>query len=403
MEPGQQCPGSFCFPEALYTFFKLCKRKNRSRCFCTKPAGLPYFCDKYSKFVSQPTGSLSNEDYINGLLQADPAVLETIYADFRLPMVKILTSLGSSSATGRSFFRAALVETAQHARSGTLPADVPFFNILKSFGLAHYFDWLTEREQPLPENTPDPEEPTFPLPDSDTLRATRAQIDAWKKGEQTQNAGFNLWEKIRFAENRLDEHSSPKSKNNLARNIFIAFVLITLGWIVWMFVFRAKTPAEVYDENFTLPKSLMEDMRHRYGPEMGNDSVSTRPSACEFYLTEADRFYQAKDYESATSVLAQILDDSLTLCHSDALLYIGIIALEEEKPELALECFSKIEDLEHFGEDIYWYQSLAFVKIAELNPLLRDKASRAVERARSNTRDSIRRVQAEKMLKHLAR
>ena len=166
-------------------------------------------------------------------------------------------------------------------------------------------------------------------------------------------------------------------------------------------MFRSKTPAQVYDENFTLPQSLIEDVQKRYGAEMGNDSVSSQPSACKFLLTEADQFYKVKDFESAQMVLVQILEDSLAMCHSDALLYIGIIALEKEQPELALECFSKIEDLEHFGEDIYWYQALAFVKLAEQNPLLRDKASRAVERARSNTQDSVRRIQAEKMLKNL--
>jgi len=96
------------------------------------------------------------------------------------------------------------------------------------------------------------------------------------------------------------------------------------------------------------------------------------------------------------------LSEELAVCQSDALYYIGIIALEQEEPELTLECFSKIEDLEHFGDDIYWYQALAFVKLAEKNPLLRDKAVRAVERARSNAQDSLRRAQAEKMLKHLS-
>ncbi|MCB9305774.1 MAG: hypothetical protein H6565_04195 [Lewinellaceae bacterium] len=59
------------------------------------------------------------------------------------------------------------------------------------------------------------------------------------------------------------------------------------------------------------------------------------------------------------------------------------MALGQDQPALALECFAKIEDLEHFGEDIYWYQALAIVKLAEINPLLKEKARRAVERARS--------------------
>lgn len=355
--------------------------------------------------MDYPTGNLTNEDYINGLRNNDESVVEILYAEFRLPVVRAVTALGGSEASGRAFFRTAIVESAKQARAGTLLVGVPFFYQFRSFALAHYKDWLAEKGQPLPETAPSPDEPdtTSLIPGSDELRETRALIDAWKKGEQTEDVRYPVWQNIRKAERRLEGLTTAASKNHLARNIFIVFAILTVTWLIWLYVFRSKTPAQVYDENFTLPESLMTDMRQRYGPEMGNDSVSTRPGACEFYLTEADRFYQTKDYESAQAVLIQILEDSLAMCHSDALLYIGIIALAQEEPELALECFSKIDDLEHFSEDIYWYQGLAFVKIAELNPLMRDKATRAVERARSNTQDSIRRIQAEKMLNHLAR
>ncbi|HRI60204.1 MAG TPA: hypothetical protein PK228_10790 [Saprospiraceae bacterium] len=355
--------------------------------------------------MDYPTGNLTTEDYINGLRNNDKAVVEALYAEFRLPVIRSVAALGGSDASGKSFFRTAIVEAAKQAQAGTLLTEAPFFYQLKSLALAHYKDWLAEKGQPLPESETPSDEPDTAsiIPESGALRETRTLVDAWKKGEQTEDARYPVWENIRKAERQLEGLTTAASKNHVARNIFIAFAILTVAWLVWLYVFRSKTPAQVYDENFTVPESLMTDMRQRYGPEMGNDSVSTRPSACEFYLTEADQFYQAKDYESAQGVLLQILDDSLTMCHSDALLYIGIIALEQEEPELALECFSKIEDLEHFGEDIYWYQALAFVKIAELNPLMRDKATRAVERARSNTQDSIRRIQAEKMLKHLAR
>lgn len=351
--------------------------------------------------MSHPTGTLSTEACVDGLRRNDEAVLSAIYADYRPAFIKAIAAAGGSEATGRAFFRTALVE----ARQLDLPVEMPFFAALKALGLAHYRDWLTEREQPLPETEPDPEEPdaTSVVPAPEALRDTRTRIEAWKRGEQTDHESYLFWEKIRRIEHQIDEPLPPKPKSNLARNLFIVFGVLTLGWLAWTFLFPSKTPAEVYDDNFTMPKSLIEDMRARYGPEMGNDSVSSRPSACQFYLTEADQFYRVKDYESAQAVLFGILEDSLTLCHSDALFYIGVIALEQEKPELALECFSKIEDLEHFGEDIYWYQALAFVKIAEFNPLFRDKATRAVERNLSNTRDSLRRIQAEKMLQHLSR
>jgi hypothetical protein len=59
--------------------------------------------------------------------------------------------------------------------------------------------------------------------------------------------------------------------------------------------------------------------------------------------------------------------------------------LQLDEPELTVQCLAKIPDLDRFGEDLYWYQALAFVKIAVQNPARRDIARRAVERARSNT------------------
>lgn len=359
---------------------------------------------KYS-FVNYPGENLSTETYINGLREADGTVLEAIYTGFRQPIVRAITAVGGSEAAGKSFFRTAVVEAARLTRTGDIRAEVPFFPQIKNLALAHYRDWLIEREQSLPETEPNPDEPDLMLetPDADALRTTRQTIDAWKKGERTDDEDYPLWEKIRVVEQKLAEGVVAKPKSNFARNLFIIFVLLAIVSLVWLYVFRSKTPAEVYDDNFSLPESLMADLSLRYGPERGNDSVTARPNACEFYLREADEFYKVKDHESAQAVLFEILEDSLAVCHSDALFYIGIIALEQEDPELALECFSKIEDLEHFGEDIYWYQALAFVKLAEKNPFFHDKATRAVERARSNTQDSLRRSQAEKMLKHLAK
>jgi tetratricopeptide (TPR) repeat protein len=354
--------------------------------------------------VNHTEENLSNEEYINGLGEANEAVLKSVYTEFRQPVVQAVTALGGSEATGKVFFRTAIIESARLARTGAIRNEVSFFYQIKALALAHYRDWLIEREQPLPESEPNPEDLDllFVAPDSDTLRETRGKTDAWKKGEQTDDEIYPLWEKLRTIEHQLSDEKTTGSKNNFARNLFIVFVLLTVAWLLWLYLFRSMTPAEVYDDNFTLPESLMADLSQRYGSERGNDSVTARPNTCEFYLRQADQFYKNKDHESAQAVLYEILEDSLAVCHSDALFYIGIIALEQEEPELALECFSKIEDLEHFGEDIYWYQALAFVKLAEKNPFFHDKAARAVERARSNTQDSLRRLQAEKMLKHLA-
>ncbi len=347
---------------------------------------------------------LSDDQYIQGLHGADTGVVERIYSDFRPAIIRAIAARGGSEASGKVFFRAGLVDIARPNEAGSALAGQPFADRLQSLALAHYRDWLAERGQPVPETSGEPETPenAAELPASDQLRETRALIEAWKKGEQTEDPLYALWRAMWKAENGPAPTEAARPQNKIIRYVAAAVLLLIVGWLIWIFAFRSKTPAEVYNDNFTMPESLMADAAARYAAARGNDSVSVRPNRCEFLLREADEFYKVKDHESAMALLFEVLDDSLTACHSDALYYIGIIALEKGEPELTLECFSKIEDLEHFGEDLYWYQALAFVKLAEKNPLLRDKAARAVERARSNAQDSLRRQQAEKMLEHLA-
>lgn len=353
--------------------------------------------------MTHPTGNLSDEQYANGLRIADEATLKGIYSEFRRPIVRAITQLGGSEATGRFFFQTALIEAARSLQTENWPQETPFYFQLKTYALAHYADWLSEREQPAPEIVPDPDMAGAQLstPDPATLRETRHKISAWKKSEQTGGELHALWQKLQTIERNGSETGMSDRKSHFARNLAIAIALLVTAILVYMYFNRSKTPAEVYDDNFTPPESLMADLALRYGPELGNDSVTARPNACEKYLREADEYYKTKDYDAATETLYQILDESLHVCESDALFYIGVIALAQEEPGLALECFSKIEDLEHFGEDVYWYQALAMVKLAESNPLLHDKAVRAVDRARSNARDSLRRAQAERILKNL--
>lgn len=354
--------------------------------------------------LAHPTGNLSNEQYINGLREADDNVLASIYAEFQKTVVRAVTALGGSGAAGNVFFQTALVEAAKQVKAVEVPAEMPFFSYLKTLAETHFGDWMAERGQSVPEVATDPETPeiSFELPSSEALRETRQKITAWRKGEQTDAEGYALWQKLKDIERKTTGAAEDAPKSNFARNLLILFVLLTLGYMAYVWYSRAKTPAEVYQDNFNPPESLVADLSLRYGSARGNDSVTTRPNTCEFLLREADEFYKVKDYESAQGVLFEILSDSLAVCQSDALFYIGVIALAQEDAGLALECFAKIEDLEHFGEDIYWYQALAFVKLAEKNPLLRDKAARAVERTRSHTRDSLRREHADKMLEHLA-
>jgi hypothetical protein len=73
-----------------------------------------------------------------------------------------------------------------------------------------------------------------------------------------------------------------------------------------------------------------------------------------------------------------------------------------DDPQTALECFAKIDNLEQYGEDVYWYQALCFVKLTEDNPKLRPKAARAVQRFINQTQHAERREQAEKLLDNLS-
>ena len=360
-----------------------------------------YLAQNYN--VEQQADNLSNDQYIKGLQSADPAVLETVYREFRRPATRAVTAAGGSEAAARVFFQTAIVEASAQAGLENLNPDIPVQEQIVEFALAHFADWLQEKGQPAPEPDELSALTATAVPDAAALRATRSNIDRWKKGEFTDEAPCRVWQKLRALEQTENDDRSSGNRSNTPRNIFFALIALTLGYIFYVYLNRTMTPAEVYDDNFRPPKSLMADLSQRYGPERGNDSVTARPNQCEFLLRQADGYYTSGDFETATNTLFGILEDSLTVCHSDALFYIGVIALQQEKPGLALECFSKIEDLEHFGEDIYWYQALAFVKLAEKNPFFHDKAARAVERARSNTRDSLRRIQAEKMLKHLAK
>lgn len=346
--------------------------------------------------------NLSNDQYIKGLQSADPAVLETVYREFRRPATRAVTAAGGSEAAAKVFFQTAIVEASVQAGLGNLNPEMPVQDQVVQFALAHFADWLQEKGQPAPEPAELSASPETAIPDQEALRTTRGKIDGWKKGEITDDAPCRVWQKLRELEQTENDHRSSGSRNNTPRNIFFAFIALTLVYIVYIYLNRTMTPAEVYDDNFRPPESLMADLSTRYGPERGNDSVTARPNQCELLLRQADEYYKSGDFETAKSTLFEILEDSLTVCHSDALFYIGVIALQQEKPGLALECFSKIEDLEHFGDDIYWYQALAIVQLAETNPLLKEKAVRAVDRARTNARDSIRRGQADRMLKHLS-
>jgi tetratricopeptide (TPR) repeat protein len=117
----------------------------------------------------------------------------------------------------------------------------------------------------------------------------------------------------------------------------------------------------------------------------------------------ADEHYRAGNMEAAQEPLLLLaIDSTAVLCHSDAWFCLGVVRLVLDDPQTAIECFAKIENLDAFGEDLYWYQGLAFVKLATQDPSKRDLAQRAVERAVANSSRPERKQQAAEMLKDLS-
>ena len=410
------------------------------------------------------TGQFPNEIYLEGLHNNPDSTVAVLYDEFRQEVMQTIAAIGGSESDAARFFQIAVNDIAHLVRSGQSIPAIPLPDILQAFALAHYRDWVNE--QGLPNLEPPEEQqidlqPFGSLIAPDNLRKTRKKIVAWEhlqrlnldcrkalqqvapaeadapeSNEETERTrlcteqylklisegaesltalpdwalialqdtdGFAVWQRTQMLEHQWASRKpqAPES-NRIWRWAIAALVLVAVGYGAYQFYFRPKTAAEVFADNFAPPSSLLEDLDSRYGAEMGNDSVSARPNKCIHLMQEADAYYRAKEYESALDPLLLIVLDSTSICQSDAWFFLGIIQLHLEDPATAIQCFAKIEDLNRYGEDLYWYQALAFVQLAKENPLMRDKARRAVERALGNTRAPQRRAQAEKMLKNLS-
>ncbi len=238
--------------------------------------------------------------------------------------------------------------------------------------------------------------------------AENATLPYWVISALHNTEGYHFWQKTQDLERKIANRQplappTPTPPNKWFPRLLLALSAIMLLSWGYNYFFRSATPREVYKENFQPPASILEDLRSRQHTDtMSVGPLPERPVACEEMLQQADANYREKDYAAAAEVLYRIADDqSLAACHSDAWFYLGIIGLHLDDPGTTLQSFAKIDNLDRFGEDIYWYQALAFVKLAEQQPDLRDKAVRAVERALGATQSSERRAQAEEMLKQL--
>lgn len=393
-------------------------------------------------------------------MTADDAVLQLIYTDIRPGVLRAVVAEGADASDGSVFFQAALVDTAELIRTGALPEGVPLYEALEEMTIAHFNAWLhdenskniTKLEDELEDseleqlNADAQEVSDHWGPGSEQLAETRKHIYTWKKmgelrpscipellrtgGESDsicqaelatalgqpstdtslpiwaqaalqRQTDHQIWSKVRMYEQNLekgltiDGQEPPKKDNAIARYAFLFLLFATLGYVVYSWINAPKPAGEIFKENFEPPQSLLADINRRFE---NDTSGIVRPEQCTELLQQADVLYGAKNYSGTKDILFQILErESLGACHSDACFGLGLVFLKQNEPTDALQYFSKIDNVEAYGEDLYWYQALCFVQIAKMNANARPLALRAVERFLENTNNEERKKQAEKM------
>ncbi len=231
-------------------------------------------------------------------------------------------------------------------------------------------------------------------------------LPTWATEAVLDEKGYDLWQKIQqVIKSTAEQRIVVQQKKQTRRNWAVVGTLVGIVLLAWLYNWWTRPVAVViYKDNFAPPESMVADMQARYSQLAADDSTTVHTADCEQLFRVADEFYQKKEYGQAAEELENLLDENeQSPCQSDALFYLGIIGLQLDQPTYTLSNFAKIEDLAHFGEDIYWYQAMAFVKMAEKQPETKERAARSLERAIGNIQDSVRRGQAQKMLEKLSK
>lgn len=390
-----------------------------------------------------------NRNLLDELRRPEAGTMEFLYTRFRKPACRAVEGAGGSHADGNTFFRVAVIHACILAGRDELPETPDWGVFLTNLAEAHFRDWASERN--LETSLANPAAEEF-LPDENSRVHTRKLIRArrqWQKldkkcREEVLSASKNgdysvatpcinaylksvpdllppdnqtalpdvaVYALTNEDFNRIlltvDRHEASLALNQSAtkpaerrkNRTIAAVVLLSAALIaVWAYFSEPKSAEAIFNENYAPPASILLDRAER----AARDSVAiSLPAECEQTLTEADIFFKQKNWEEAIGTLILMADNENDVCKSDALFYMAIAGLQLENPELSLECLSKISDIERYGEDLYWYQALTFVKIAAERPGKRSLARKAVERARSNTVIPERKARAEKMLSEL--
>ncbi len=346
--------------------------------------------------MMNPEEALPVELYAEGLQQANEAIIRQIYAEFRQPVVHDAVMQGASQADAAAFFQAAVVEVARMAQAGTFPGAVSIFELLRQLVSTH---WQGKKPAEVSEN----QEATSPLAD------TVASIESWKHmrphAGDAVPGGYAVWQITNDIERRLTPdkpvNSPEPAANKVWRLVLLALAILTLGYAGYTWFNRSGGTADVFESNFLPPESFVADRQLRYSAEEDSSKSMAPGKDCNRLLQQSDQLYQDHQFEAAQEPLLLLVLDSTGACQSDAWYFLSILRMELGDPVTAIECLSKIEDLDHYGEDIQWYMAVALLQLSDSEPSVREKAVRALERVVDSATSEDRKTRAAKMLEQL--
>ena len=384
--------------------------------------------------------TFSNAQLVQGLINADLPTLQLIYTQIRPGVYRALANAGAGQEAVPAFFQLAITDAADLYRNGQINASDPLFESIEQLALAHFYHWS---------NAAPPAPLAHWLPDAEQLTDRRNQLYAWSKwndmppachteweaGELSAscrasyeqalhlNAGgdtplpswpytalerktdYAVWKQVRqwdsYTEKglTLDGETPPKPENKVNRYVMGGLLAAFGLFLLYSWITRPKAAGEIFKENFTPPPSLLADINRRFA---NDTSGIERPEACTEILQQADAYYAKQNYSATKDMLLDLMDnESLNACHSDACFGLCIVSLKQEDPAEALQYLAKIDNIEAYGEEVYWYQALSFVQIAKINVGTRPLAAKALKRFLEHTRNEERRQQAEKMLQEI--